>query len=124
MFTDGRVVWSIWERDQSVCDNGAFLCGGGEARTSFVSDSGGFRSPCGCKKQGRSGRPSSFAGFLLRSLDSFLNYMTVQSLTEEGLKRLGQYVATMAEVERLDAYRRAVTHRLQDIESRQVTNTR
>ncbi|KAL5771823.1 hypothetical protein ACOSQ2_011747 [Xanthoceras sorbifolium] len=58
------------------------------------------------------------------SLDSFLKYMTVQSLTEEGLKKLGPYVATMAEVEGLEAHRRAVTLRLQDIESRQVSNTR
>ena len=58
------------------------------------------------------------------SLDSFLKYMTVQSLTEEGLQKLGPYVATMAEVEGLEAHRRAVTLRLQDIESRQVTNTR
>ncbi|CAN0870197.1 Histidinol dehydrogenase, chloroplastic [Linum grandiflorum] len=53
------------------------------------------------------------------SLDSFLKYMTVQSLTEEGLRKLGPYVATMAEVEGLDAHKRAVTLRLQDLESRQ-----
>ncbi|XP_044478227.1 histidinol dehydrogenase, chloroplastic-like [Mangifera indica] len=52
------------------------------------------------------------------SLDSFLKYMTVQSLTEEGLKKLGPYVATMAEVEGLEAHKRAVTLRLQDIEAR------
>ncbi|XP_044507649.1 histidinol dehydrogenase, chloroplastic-like isoform X1 [Mangifera indica] len=56
------------------------------------------------------------------SLDSFLKYMTVQSLTEEGLKKLGPYVATMAEVEGLEAHKRAVTLRLQDIEARQVAN--
>lgn len=33
------------------------------------------------------------------SLDSFQKYVTVQSLTEEGLKNLGPYVAAMAEVE-------------------------
>uniref|UniRef100_A0A5B7B5U4 Histidinol dehydrogenase, chloroplastic n=1 Tax=Davidia involucrata TaxID=16924 RepID=A0A5B7B5U4_DAVIN len=54
------------------------------------------------------------------SLDSFLKYITVQSLTEEGLKKLGPYVATMAEVEGLEAHKRAVTLRLQDIEARQV----
>ncbi|KAK8519762.1 hypothetical protein V6N13_031751 [Hibiscus sabdariffa] len=53
------------------------------------------------------------------SLDSFLKYMTVQSLTEEGLRNLGPYVATMAEVEGLDAHKRAVTLRLQDIEAKQ-----
>ncbi|XP_002523482.2 histidinol dehydrogenase, chloroplastic isoform X2 [Ricinus communis] len=56
------------------------------------------------------------------SLDSFLKYMTVQSLTEEGLRNLGPYVATMAEVEGLEAHKRAVTLRLQDIEARQVHN--
>ncbi|KAL3623281.1 Histidinol dehydrogenase, chloroplastic [Castilleja foliolosa] len=55
-------------------------------------------------------------------LDSFLKYITVQSLTEEGLRRLGPYVATMAEIEGLDAHKRAVTLRLQDIEAKQVSN--
>ncbi|XXG68428.1 hypothetical protein AAC387_Pa06g1517 [Persea americana] len=52
------------------------------------------------------------------SLDSFLKYITVQSLTEEGLKSLGPYVAKMAEVEGLEAHKRAVSLRLQDIEAR------
>jgi histidinol dehydrogenase len=39
----------------------------------------------------------------------------VQSLTAEGLKQLGPYVAIMAEVEGLDAHKRAVTLRLLDI---------
>ncbi|KAJ8758766.1 hypothetical protein K2173_000487 [Erythroxylum novogranatense] len=56
------------------------------------------------------------------SLDSFVKYMTVQSLTEEGLSKLGPYVATMAEVEGLEAHKRAVTLRLEDIEARQLTN--
>ncbi|KAK1315453.1 hypothetical protein QJS10_CPA06g00541 [Acorus calamus] len=51
------------------------------------------------------------------SLDSFLKYITVQSLTEEGLRKLGPYVAKMAEVEGLEAHKRAVTLRLQDIEA-------
>lgn len=51
------------------------------------------------------------------SLDSFLKYITVQSLTEEGLRTLGPYVAKMAEVEGLEAHKRAVTLRLQDIEA-------
>ncbi|KAM7507445.1 hypothetical protein LguiA_017898 [Lonicera macranthoides] len=51
------------------------------------------------------------------SLDSFLKYITVQSLTEEGLRKLGPYVATMAEVEGLEAHKRAVTLRLQDIQA-------
>ncbi|XP_038711373.1 histidinol dehydrogenase, chloroplastic isoform X2 [Tripterygium wilfordii] len=58
------------------------------------------------------------------SLDSFLKYMTVQSLTEEGLRKLGPHVAIMAEVEGLEAHKRAVTLRLQDIESRQIPSTR
>lgn len=57
------------------------------------------------------------------SLDSFLKYITVQSLTEEGLMKLGPYVATMAEVEGLDAHKRAVTLRLQDIKARQISQT-
>ncbi|XP_054801632.1 histidinol dehydrogenase, chloroplastic-like [Prosopis cineraria] len=55
------------------------------------------------------------------SLDSFVKYITVQSLTEEGLRNLGPYVETMAEVEGLEAHRRAVTLRLQDIEAKQVS---
>ena len=46
------------------------------------------------------------------SLDSFQKKMTVQSLTYEGLQLLGPSVAKMAEVEGLDAHRRAVTLRL------------
>ncbi|KAL6495774.1 Histidinol dehydrogenase, chloroplastic [Orobanche gracilis] len=56
-------------------------------------------------------------------LDSFLKYITVQSLTEEGLRKLGPYVATMAEVEGLDAHKRAVTLRIRDIEAKQVSNS-
>ncbi|XP_044507133.1 histidinol dehydrogenase, chloroplastic-like [Mangifera indica] len=56
------------------------------------------------------------------SLDSFLKFMTVQSLTEEGLKKFGPYVATMAEAEGLEAHKRAATLRLKDIEARQVAN--
>ncbi|KAK8681475.1 hypothetical protein V6N13_053877 [Hibiscus sabdariffa] len=58
------------------------------------------------------------------SLDSFLKYMTIQSLTEEGLRNLGPYVATMAEVEGLDAHKRAVTLRLQDIEAKHASSVR
>lgn len=46
------------------------------------------------------------------SLDSFTKKMTVQALTLEGLQALGPSVAKMAEVEGLDAHRRAVTLRL------------
>ncbi|KAK9758179.1 hypothetical protein RND81_01G213000 [Saponaria officinalis] len=58
------------------------------------------------------------------SLDSFQKYITVQSLTEEGLRNLGPYVATMADVEGLEAHKRAVTLRLQDIEATQTSKTR
>ncbi|KAH0454718.1 hypothetical protein IEQ34_016642 [Dendrobium chrysotoxum] len=50
------------------------------------------------------------------SLDSFLKYITVQSLTEEGLRSLGPYVAKMADVEGLEAHKRAITLRLQSME--------
>ncbi|GIL52881.1 hypothetical protein Vafri_8644 [Volvox africanus] len=46
------------------------------------------------------------------SLDSFQKKMTVQNLTYEGLQNLGPSVAKMAEVEGLEAHRRAVTLRL------------
>jgi len=46
------------------------------------------------------------------SLDSFQKHMTVQELTQDGLKLLGPSVAKMAAVEGLDAHRRAVTLRL------------
>ncbi|KAJ1293320.1 hypothetical protein BS78_01G058900 [Paspalum vaginatum] len=51
------------------------------------------------------------------SLNSFLKYITVQSLTEEGLRKLGPYVAKMTEVEGLEAHKRAVTLRLQETEA-------
>ncbi|KAI3880235.1 hypothetical protein MKX03_015214, partial [Papaver bracteatum] len=57
------------------------------------------------------------------SPDSFLKFTETcfwayQSLTEEGLKLIGPHVVKMAEVERLEAHKRAVTLRLQDIEAR------
>lgn len=51
------------------------------------------------------------------SLDAFFKHITVQSLTASGLQLLGPSVAKMAEVEGLDAHRRAVTLRLADIEA-------
>ncbi|BBN14024.1 histidinol dehydrogenase [Marchantia polymorpha subsp. ruderalis] len=51
------------------------------------------------------------------SLDSFVKYMTVQSLSSEGLLALGPSVAKMAEVEGLDAHARAVTLRLKDLKA-------
>ena len=46
------------------------------------------------------------------SLDTFVKKMTVQSLTYDGLQTLGPTVAKMAEVEGLEAHRRAVTLRI------------
>jgi histidinol dehydrogenase len=46
------------------------------------------------------------------NLDAFCKKMTVQSLTREGLQRLGPAVAKMAEVEELHAHMRAVTLRM------------
>eukprot|EP01025_Chloroclados_australasicus_P068316 TRINITY_DN9483_c0_g1_i4.p1 TRINITY_DN9483_c0_g1~~TRINITY_DN9483_c0_g1_i4.p1 ORF type:complete len:163 (-),score=16.58 TRINITY_DN9483_c0_g1_i4:149-610(-) len=46
------------------------------------------------------------------NLDAFCKKMTVQALTREGLQRLGPSVAKMAEVEGLEAHRRAVTLRM------------
>ncbi|KMZ66554.1 Histidinol dehydrogenase [Zostera marina] len=57
------------------------------------------------------------------SLDSFLKYITIQTLTEEGLSKLGPYVAKMAEVEGLEAHKRAVTLRLQDIKAAAGSNS-
>jgi histidinol dehydrogenase len=48
------------------------------------------------------------------SLESYLKRMTVQELTREGLMLLGPSVAKMAEVEGLDAHRRAVTLRMEE----------
>jgi histidinol dehydrogenase len=49
------------------------------------------------------------------NLDAFRKKMTVQNLTREGLNRLGPAVAKMAEVEGLDAHRRAVTLRMSSL---------
>jgi len=46
------------------------------------------------------------------SLDSFVKRITVQEVSEEGLRGLGPHVATMAGVEGLDAHRLAVQMRL------------
>ncbi len=46
------------------------------------------------------------------SLDTFLNHITVQALSREGLQLLGPSVATMARCEGLEAHARAVTLRL------------
>lgn len=47
------------------------------------------------------------------SLTSFMKSITVQKATEEGLKRLGPVVETLAEAEGLDAHKQAVRLRLE-----------
>lgn len=50
------------------------------------------------------------------SLDSFVKKITVQSITPEGLQRLGKTIEAMAEAESLRAHRHAVSIRLASIE--------
>ncbi len=49
------------------------------------------------------------------SLDSFMKQITYQSLTEDGLRRLGPIVETMAEAELLVAHKNAVSIRLDKV---------
>jgi len=49
------------------------------------------------------------------SLDTFLKYITVQKLTSEGLQGIGPTVEILAEVEGLDAHKRAVSIRLEHL---------
>ena len=49
------------------------------------------------------------------SLDTFVKYITMQKLTEEGIKNVGPSVEIMATVEDLGAHRNAVTVRLADL---------
>ncbi|KAI3968143.1 hypothetical protein MKW92_028399, partial [Papaver armeniacum] len=51
------------------------------------------------------------------SLDSFLKFIIVQSLTHEGLKLLVPHVVNMDKVEGLESHKRDVMLRLQDIEA-------
>ncbi len=46
------------------------------------------------------------------SLESFLKYITVQKITEEGIKNLGPTIALMAEAERLKGHAEAVNVRI------------
>lgn len=47
------------------------------------------------------------------TLDSFLKYISIQRLTKSGLKNLGPVVERLAEMEGLDAHKRAVSLRLE-----------
>lgn len=49
------------------------------------------------------------------SVDSFMKYITIQSLTKRGLSKLGPTIETLAELEELEAHRRAVSIRKKDI---------
>lgn len=49
------------------------------------------------------------------SVDSFLKFITVQQLSEEGLKKIGSTIETLAELEELEAHKRAVSIRLQKL---------
>ena len=49
------------------------------------------------------------------SLSSFQKFITVQSITKEGLKKLGPIVETMAEAENLIGHKRAISIRIQSL---------
>lgn len=51
------------------------------------------------------------------SLDSFVKKITMQEISKEGLQNIGKTVETMAEAESLEAHKRAVSIRLEEIES-------
>ncbi|WP_234734256.1 histidinol dehydrogenase [Tellurirhabdus bombi] len=51
------------------------------------------------------------------SLDSFVKKITVQQITEEGIRLIGPTIEIMAEAESLDAHKHAVTLRLKSLES-------
>ena len=61
-----------------------------------------------------SGYAKSYSGV---NLDSFTRKITFQQISSEGLKNLGPVIAEMAEAERLEAHKEAVTVRLQSIHS-------
>lgn len=49
------------------------------------------------------------------SLNDFFRFMTIQEVSPEGLKNIAPAVTTMAEVEELEAHKRAVTLRLEQL---------
>ncbi len=49
------------------------------------------------------------------NLDSFMKSMTFQRITEEGIKNIGPAIELMAEAEGLEAHKRAVSLRLEDL---------
>lgn len=50
------------------------------------------------------------------TLESFIKYISIQKLTKKGLKRLGPVVERLAEMEGLEAHKRAVTLRLEALQ--------
>jgi len=52
------------------------------------------------------------------SLSSFQKFITMQQLTEEGLRNIGPAVETLAEMEGLHAHKRAVSVRLNKLKNR------
>jgi len=50
------------------------------------------------------------------TLESFVKYISIQKLTKKGLKRLGPVVERLAEMEGLDAHKRAVSLRLEALQ--------
>ncbi len=51
------------------------------------------------------------------TLDSFIKYISIQKLTQAGLERLGPTVECLAEMEGLEAHKRAVSLRLESVKS-------
>jgi histidinol dehydrogenase len=49
------------------------------------------------------------------TIESFIKYVSIQKLTKQGLKRLGPAVERLAEMEGLDAHKRAVSLRLESL---------
>lgn len=58
------------------------------------------------------GYAKAFAGV---SVDSFMKSITYQKLTEQGLRNVGPIVEVMAEAEGLEAHKRAISVRLQEL---------
>jgi len=52
------------------------------------------------------------------TLESYFKYVSFQSLTADGLRRLGPTVETLAEMEGLEAHKRAVTYRLEALNAK------
>jgi histidinol dehydrogenase len=50
------------------------------------------------------------------SVHSFLKFITVQQLSEEGLRKIGPTVETLTELETLEGHKRAVRVRMEELE--------